>query len=191
MQHHISGHGNSAPIRSFGYHTTRLLHLAYGHPEDYFMDYCCCCGVESWCDPGGDIDQQFYSLEDHKRCMETSTPRVVMNGKAVGSRKQRKPEKWIIKGSLQRQEALAPYQPPLQGLVVSVKHHHGHPLFSQLSPPIRTSSRATAFIHSSRHTHLSICNVPEPQLRRLSHISLSLTLAPLLAPGECFQLPTS
>lgn len=145
------------------------------------MDHCCWCGLESWCDPGGDVDEQTYSLEGHKRCAETVTPRAVMNGKAVGSRKQRKPETRIIKGSPQRQEALAPYQPPVRGLVVSEQRQHGPLLFSQLSPPIRTSSRATAFIRSSRHTHLSICNVPGPQLRRLSHIS-HVSNCPRLSP---------
>lgn len=154
------------------------------------MDVCCWHRVESWCGPGGGLDRHTCSLEGPKRyVMRVGMPRRATEERAAGSRKQRKPEKETCKGEFAGTGSPGSSSASSSGLTVSARHHRGPCLFPRIFPPTRLSSTATVFVHSSSHTRLSVPDVPQHQPRRLP-ISTSLTLAPLLASGECSQLPT-
>ena len=104
-----------------------------------------------------------------------------------GMVKKNNNNKWDHRGEFAGTEALVPYPPPLQGLVVSVKYHYG-PLPLPLILPSYKDLIHTHCCHPliHRHTCLNICNVPiTHQLRRLCNVSLTLVL--LLAPGVRFQ----
>ena len=136
------------------------------------------------------MDPHTCSLEGPKRyVMRVGMPRTAMKEKAAGSRKQRKPEKETCKGEFAGTGSLGSSSASSSGLMVSARQHRGPCLFPHILPPTRPSSTATASMHSSIHTRLSIHDVPQHQPRRLP-ISISLTLAPLLASGESSQLPT-